>query len=511
MVRIHIKKYSHFFTVVTDNPAIVSLLLKFSTRYIQRVFQNVKGRNVLVPSKVFAERTKSNVFRFVNGQYEPLIRFLEVSGITKRDYEESQAELYEIYPVTYKVNPKYETRDYQVKVKDFIIDPLLPETNSRLVAMPTGTGKGYTAMWALSIVGGRALVVVLSRYIQKWVDELQDVLDVTEDDIYVVKGNNSLRFLLRYAEEGELESKVIVMSLNTVQGFFDDYKKYEEDIVDYGYPCVPEDMCKILGVNWVISDESHQNMYMVFRTLLYTHAPKVVALTATLLSKDPFINNMQHVMFPKEIRYNKVPMKKYIDLKSYAYRFEDTKAFKHMRYTNRGSYSHVEFEKSLIRNKRLMNSYIDFIFFLTKVNYIDKREEGDKCLVFASTIDFCTILTERFTKRYPDLKVSRYVEKDTFDAVLDSDITISTLLSAGTAFDIPNLITSIMTVSVDSPVTNVQALGRLRFIKDKELTFAYIYCSQIPKHVKYHNSKLELFKDRVLDIKDYNGAGETLV
>jgi hypothetical protein len=60
-----------------------------------------------------------------------------------------------------------------------------------------------------------------------------------------------------------------------------------------------------------------------------------------------------------------------------------------------------------------------------------------------------------------------------------------------------------LSVAINSSVSNLQALGRLREIVGRIVRFYYFYCEQIPKHVEYHYNKVELFRDRVLRFNEY--------
>jgi hypothetical protein len=227
--------------------------------------------------------------------------------------------------------------------------------------------------------------------------------------------------------------------------------------------------------------------------------------SATLISDDHFIDKMQHIMFPKEIRYNKVPINRYVRVRVYSYGVQDRKTIDRLRTTARGSntYSHIEYEKSIMKFSPLLNNYLSIVSNILRQNYIDTKEPGDKAIVFAASIAMCNQILHRLKKDYPRLDIRRYVEDDPYENVIEADVRVSTILSAGTAVDIPNLTVAIMTNSVQSPVANLQALGRLRKLKDKEVTFCYIYNYHIKKQTEYHYKKKELFADRAVTIKEF--------
>ena len=128
--------------------------------------------------------------------------------------------------------------------------------------------------------------------------------------------------------------------------------------------------------------------------------------------------------------------------------------------------------------------------------YIDKYEKKDKCLIFVGTVSFAARLTKYIQQKYPDKTVMRYCEEDPFSNLLESDICVSTVISAGTAVDIPDLRVVIQTVSISSTVSNIQNLGRLRDLKEKDTRFCYLYAENIKKQKTYHYKRKELFFPR---------------
>jgi hypothetical protein len=83
---------------------------------------------------------------------------------------------------------------------------------------------------------------------------------------------------------------------------------------------------------------------------------------------------------------------------------------------------------------------------------------------------------------YPDLTINTYVEEDDYESIMESDITVSTPLSASTGIDIPNLITVIQTISMGSLQSNRQSMGRLRKIDGVSTIYDAFYCGSLRKH-----------------------------
>jgi superfamily II DNA or RNA helicase len=417
-------------------------------------------------------------------------------------YTSTSVELYEPVSIDVNMMPGWELRDYQVDVVDFIVNATPGDHRSRLVALPTGKGKTLCALYAISKIKTRTLLFILPTYIDRWADEIPKVLSITKKDILVIRGSGQLKSMLYSALDEELYAKFIVISIPTMKNYIKAYEQNPYNLDDEGYGCNPEQMCRVLGIGTVIIDETHQHLHGVYKILSYTHVPKVVALSATMVSDDPVIKKIQRTMFPSEIRYDSVSMDLYIKVYAVAYQFLDIHKSR-IRTTEFGSnnYSHHAFEKSVIKNQDTLSNYLEMINKVVTVGYIEEYVTEDEMLIFASSLNMCRIICDHLRLRHPHLDINTFVESDPYTNLMDSDICVTTIGSAGTAHDIPNLRTVLLTTNIDSIQSNIQVLGRLRDLKTRDTKFYYLYCEQITKQVRYHNKKVELFRDRAACIK----------
>ena len=138
---------------------------------------------------------------------------------------------------------------------------------------------------------------------------------------------------------------------------------------------------------------------------------------------------------------------------------------------------------------KAIRDYMEMIAYYIETEYKVYRTENDKCLIFFGTIDICTLFTNYISKKYPSLDVRRYTQDDPYENVLEADICISTNKSAGTAVDIPNLITVIQTVSISGKQPNVQAAGRLREIEDKTMRYICLYSQDLDVHRRMNTKR----------------------
>jgi superfamily II DNA or RNA helicase len=405
--------------------------------------------------------------------------------------------------------------DYRIKIKSI---EYVGEEHCKCISI-SDPGKLYvtddfivTHNTVLSIISvlnkgirGRILIVVLPKYVEKWCNDLTNISDIKPKKVMPISGSAQVKGLIQLAQDHpENLPDAIVLSLTTMQNFFKGYEenRFSEEFKDYG--CNPEDLCKTLGIGNIIIDEVHEHLYSVYKFMCYTHVPKIITLSGTVVSDDPFIQKMHHVMFPKEIRFDKIKMKKYIKVFAISYNYRDWMSAG-MRTTEHGSrnYSQIAYEKSIIKKKMILDGYLKLLGMVIDIAYIYDFKEKDKLAVYAGSIAMCDLILAFLKNKYPKLDIRRYVEQDPYANVIDSQIRVTTILSAGTALDIPDLRAVVMTNSINSPVSNLQTLGRLRELKDRDVKFFYLYCTDIPKQVDYHHRRKDLFADRVLSIKEF--------
>ena len=208
-------------------------------------------------------------------------------------------------------------------------------------------------------------------------------------------------------------------------------------------------------------------------------------------------------IFPAEIRFEEIKVKKYIRTYAWSYVYEDYQRSK-IRSTERGSptYSQSAYEDSILRNRDALQHYLELIGMIIDEGYIKGHMKDDKFAVFAHRKDMCTVIAHYLKKRYSQYDVRRYIQEDPYKNLLMADIRVTTLLSGGTAHDIPNLRGVLMTNNLQSITGVLQCIGRLRELKDRDVQFHWMYCEQIAQHVKYHKERITMIADRALYTKE---------
>ena len=471
----------------------------FARHYVQYGFVAHHGQYQKVGMKVFAAATDDrSEFRFHINTLEKFKAFLvnhQVDGALV---------VWEALPDYAPVNAHFEVRegwvarDYQLPVLEYLNKDT---PKSKFVDLQTGMGKSLCALLAIAHYGKRLAIIVKPMYLEKWAADLKKTFDICPEDIIVIKGSSQLMALLLLAKEGQVTEKAILISNKTYQNWLKLYEKYHHETLDMGYACTPNQFFELLGVGLRLIDEVHQDFHLNMKVDLYSHVPRSIALSATLINNDPFIEKMYAMVFPMAERFRGLALRKYIDAYAVHYRFAKPEMIKTEEFGGRG-YSHGALEKSVMRHHVTLNNYLSLVQYTIDISFAKVAREKKKLLVFASSIAMCTQMALHFERRYPELRVRRYVEDDPYSNLFESDMVFTTLLSAGTAHDIPNLTTVILPVAVDSIQSNVQSLGRLRDLAPDPTEFLYLVCQDFPKHAEYHSRKVEMLTKLAKSVRD---------
>lgn len=387
----------------------------------------------------------------------------------------------------------------------------LSEGNIKAICLGPGRGKTFVFNRIVFEVQKRVCMIIRSAYVDKWEEDIPKAHIVEKGDIRKVKGSKELMKLMADALAGNLTEKYILISNSTYRNYLKMYEMSNNGVKDLGFPLTPHELMGALGVEILGIDEVHQDFHFNHRCIIYSHVPKIVCLSGTIDPDNSFKSEVTDLTFPRASRFIEPPPPPYLRAKALQYTLSNLNLIK-WKHRGRSEYSQAALEKSIMHYPKILAKYRDMVMDISNISFIESvYKPGRKLLIFAGTKKMCTILADAFTKRYPQLKVRRYIGEDPYSHIGEADILVSTTKSCGTAVDIPGLAISVMTEAVNDTQANLQHLKRLR--KPEEgpdyftPEFLYLLCVNIPQHMNYHKHKVDIFRPEVIShellITDY--------
>jgi len=452
-----------------------------------------------------ASRKDRQEYRFHINCLNDFKAFMKNRGYSDRDFDITEVPLYTPALAQLKDVSGMTPLHYQPPIIDYIADNAAP---SKMVVVQMGKGKSYMSLMAAIKMQQRGLIVLKGMYVERWMGDLRaakkagesSILGLKPGELLLVRGSADLKKLLTMTMNNELHARIIVITNKTLYNYIDHYETFNG--VEGAYPFPPSELCERLRIGWRLIDEVHQDFHLNFRLDLYTHCPKVIALSATMKADNPFINKMYDIAYPKDQRFGGLAYDRYVDVIELVYHLRHPTKLKWLQRGMR-SYSHVMYEESIMKNKDSLHQYLGMLSRIIKDSFLAKIEPGQKLLIYVATVAFAEVLTKhlRATIFDSDLKINKYTAEDEYIQLMSSDISVSTLLSAGTAVDIPGLRVVLMTTALSSTQANLQAFGRLRQLKrwpDITPEFIYLTCLGVDKHRDYSEKKKEILKEVAL-------------
>lgn len=371
--------------------------------------------------------------------------------------------------ISLKLTADMKPREYQ----ELYIRKLIEPTLSRflLVDLKPGAGKTFIAVNVALRLKKRIALIILPKYIDKWIDDFKKYCGISKKKIRIIQGLDSIRNVI----EGErVTEDVVICSVRTCTLYIEQQNK-DQDTKPITL------FFNKANIGTAILDEVHQETFAVARILMYSNIYKVIGLSATFMPNHDEESRLYGTLFKDNERLsNLVTFEKYINIYGIKYlaRELNTNYIKNRVFGNYG-YSHVKMEQIIGRTDKFLIPYFEMIYNKLEIFFINEYKNKDKCLIYFSLVDFCTRfqdwLRNKLREEKIKLKVGRYIAVDPWENLLNNNIVITTLGSAGTAVDIPNLTTVINTVVIKSKKLNIQNVGRLRQIPDREVNYIYFY------------------------------------
>ena len=370
----------------------------------------------------------------------------------------------------------------------------------------TGFGKSLVSTMAFFELGYRVVITVLPRYVPVWTKTFKDFVDIKPGDIINVS-DWDINDLYDKLKTGKINPKIIIFQLTRIDTYIKRMRELPGDIPHL------DDFFEVLGGGMRLIDETHESIYSVYNSMLYGNFKKNVGLSATLQGDDEFINEVYRAVYP-DTAYLKPPTyDKYIHVVAYMHRINMNKY--RIRTKGFGGYSHMLYEKGILKNKVAFENYYQVCKQAFEEYYVSGYREGQKALWFFFLVDFCKAFEERLKKDYPEMDIFTFTgeiskKKGMEQEYNNHQVVITTPGSCATGKDIPYLFTVFACVSVSSSQKNDQMNGRLRPIDkwwpDLDPIFVYLVGLDEPKQVEYHKKRRQVLakKTKKFSIVDSN-------
>lgn len=442
---------------------------------------------------------KTDTYGLHIGLYDSFKVHLVRYGVAENDIETTFLDM--CYPVAKSnlvLSKEAIPRDYQ--------EPILKYINSddkiRVLALQTGKGKTAVSLFNIVKLGIRTAVILEAALVEIWIKDISWMYKDYKKEVLIIKGNEAFKSLIATAKEVEITQSIIIFTTRTMGDYL---KEYETD-GESSYGCNPKELYPLLQVGYKIVDEAHSNLHFHFRHDIHTHVKQSLYLSATLSSHAPVINRMYLTIFPLAFRYVGLEWDKYIVVTAIAYQVNDVR---NLKCSGTMGYSHAEFEKSILKNRTRSNNYLKMLTYFVKDRFLKKNLNGQKLLIYASTVDMCAIMASylRLQLSEYNLKIHDYNGEHEDEVLHNNDIVITTPKKSGKGKDVKKLSTVISTVAVNAKELNTQMLGRLRRTDEHypgyDPEFIYLFAVNVQKHADYHKTKIDIYRPLTKSIMIY--------
>lgn len=504
-----INVYSHGFSVTDLTPTTRGYVSKMCRLLGQLDYRPIGGgRTERYIARVFAGGTADHsTFWFHRGELERFKMLCQQYMIGSLDI--TYHGLYEPRLVVLPMKDLRPPREYQLAPIAYVLEGAYrPQQQQRdgvtkIVTLGPGRGKTFVLNKGLHQIGQVTVFVIKPMYIAKWIGDLDKALELKPGDLLVAQGGKQLNQIMELAIAGELKAKVLLISNATYRLFIQAYEDNNGNMENTGFALSPIEFLPAVKAGVLAVDEVHQDFHFNYRLNIYSHVPLFVCLSGTLVPDDSFKREMCNVMFPPHERYTEEKPPPHIKAIALEYHF---RKIEKIRWTNRGmtSYSQIALEKSIMKHEGTFKRYLDMIGQVVENSFIPLYRPGYKALIYCGTKIMCTRVRELLKERFPHLNVVRYnASDDPYSNVEEGEVIVSTLKSLGTAIDIPGLIMTLMTDSLNDTQANLQAIKRLRPVEDEygktilNPEFLYFVCRDIRKQIDYHIKKIDMFVGEV--------------
>lgn len=395
---------SHYICFSKMSPFIKTALLEYTHKLI--AFEKKKekyGKTILIKRNVYAASNNSrSELRFHINQYSDIFKYLKSKGFSENNFDIINVDTPQSKTVDFKIIDNKTPFDYQIEIINYLIE----EGKTKVINLPTGMGKTLCALRAIAAIKQRLLIIILGRYVNKWIDDVTEAFDLQADELLVIRGSKDLNNLCYEAMLGNVNAKIIICTSTTFQRYIKEWEYGNQ----YGFVLPPDQFMPKLEIGIKLIDECHQFFHLNYKIDLFTNVNKSIYLSATLEPSDKFLKKMYGIIYPIETRMKGIDNERYIDVLAIGYKINGNPWCK-----RNGVYSHVSYENEILKNKQCTKVYMKLIYEVVKEHYLEKKQKGQKMLIFASTVMMCMQIRDYLKQYISDHSIAKYTAEDNWE------------------------------------------------------------------------------------------------
>lgn len=398
--------------------------------------------------------------------------------------------------INLRVKNNFQPRENQPEIIDFMTNP---DSGFKAVSLMTGGGKTFCAEYSITKIG-RATLIVLSSLIDQWYESIRTHTNISENDLYIVRGYDTLRKLWKMHLEEKYKPKIILFAARTLYLYAVEYDGAYKTLPDYNA------FQRKFGIGIKIVDECHLGFHTTVQIDLRSNIETNIYLSATYQRSNPQGKKIFNLVFPSEVKYGDQFVKRYTQVHMVRY----TLGLRDSGFRTAKGYNHGFYESYLLKHGQVFTIFVHVIKYCLQKYFLDVRNEGQKCLILCHTRNFCETLARHITVAFPELRCSTYFASEKhadIDGIFSSDVIVSTTKSASTGLDIKGLKTAINTVSFASSPQASQTMGRLREIPGEVTMYVDLWNSDITAHKFHKDKRIEAYGLKALSINHTNLYG----
>jgi len=401
------------------------------------------------------------------------------------------------------VKMKYKPRDNnQAKAINFLtFNTINNWTGQRMLCLQTGEGKTYCAVNTVVSMHKIPIVFVnMHNLASQWKDKIQEYTSLTEDQIYIFSGGDSIRKFLAMTKDEKESYQFFIGIYKTLAVLLEEDNEFGMDL---------QELFIRAGISIKIFDEAHVFYQLINNIDLNSMLPSYY-LTATPKRGNFMEDKVFQQIFYKVNKYKGTAVhQKYVNVIATHINTKPTeesqaaviKDSKHGFAVN--TYNNI-----LINNERMFSYYYKMLHTLYYQLILNQGKTKRKTAILFNNIDVIDKVTAllKQEKNLQDLKIYAYhgkiKKKDKEEALEQGDLLVTTGASLGKGMDVKDLEAVISCINSSSSINITQIMGRLRYIEGKELYYLDLVDHGYDQISVQYKRRLTLYRKKAKSINE---------